>query len=222
MRARAGATRMAIACCLVLLGVIVPGPATGGEGPWVPFVAQRISKTYRLSATGKTLIGEESDLWLRDDQGSLYLRITPIFGAVPGAPEVVLLFDATTGSTYRIDYRSKTIRAQRGGQPVAAPLDAESFHSRRPRDRFIGRKTILGIECEGWRTVWAKSVAHPEGGSGGEEWVAPSLNFAPLESVTIDLGIEVDIRMTEIEPGAKADPMFFQLPQGFALGKVTP
>ena len=39
-------------------------------------------------------------------------------------------------------------------------------------------------------------------------WYAPSLNFTPLDSVTIDQGMETDIQVTSIEagvePGGKA------------------
>jgi hypothetical protein len=47
-------------------------------------------------------------------------------------------------------------------------------------------------------------------------WFAPSLNFTPLDSVTIDQGIETDIQVTAIEPGVEPNPRLLQLPEGFS------
>jgi hypothetical protein len=205
---------------LVALALIVlafsPG-LPGGSGPWVPFVAQRIARLYRISGAGKTLIQEVSEVWLRNSQGSLYLRKTPIVSELPQvAYEKAMLSDATTGTTYMLDYAAKTIRIVGKGKPVVPPTSA-SFSSDMPQDRFVGKKTIAGVECLRWRMVWADSAAHAAGEPGGEMCFAPSLNFAPIEAVESDGAMESDTEVTSIQPGEEPDPKLFQLPEGFTM-----
>jgi len=191
------------------------------SGRWVPFVAQRLMQTYQLSGNSKKLIAEKSEVWLRNSQGSIYLRGTPIVGVTPSAAwETASLFDAASGTTYLIDYKNQTVTAQRKGKPVAPPT-AASFHSHMPQSRFIGRKTIDGIECEGWRMVWSGGSPPPNSGQpAGEIWVAPSLNFAELDGVILDhlIGEEIDVHVVSISPGQEPDTGLFQLPPaGFSL-----
>jgi hypothetical protein len=210
--------RVIRALVLVALALIVvefsPG-LPGGSGPWVPFVAQRIARLYRISPSGKKLIGEASEVWLRNSQGSLYLRRTPIVSEVPEAAyEKAMLVEATTGTTYMLDYAAKTIRILRKGKPLV-PVTPASFSSSMPQDRFIGKKTIAGVECLQWRMVSADSLVHTAGEPGGEMCFAPSLNFAPIESVDSDGAMESQMEVTSIQPGQDPDPKLFQLPDGF-------
>jgi hypothetical protein len=204
-----------ILAALALLAVADWGGFLDSAGAWVPFVAQRESKSYRVSASGKVLAEHTSGLWLRNSQGSLYERDTPIFTEVPQAAyEAALLFDNTNGTTYQVDYAAKTIKVLRRGRPVAPP-EPDEFRRQMPKDRFIGGKTIAGVVCERWQTVWAGSVLHSPGEAAGEECDAPSLNFTPLEIVTLDDGIEDHTIVTAINVGVEPDPTFFRLPENF-------
>lgn len=219
MRFEPKTTRPIMAAGLVLVALALPSIASAAAGHWVPFVAQRISKTYRVTPKGKVLIKETSQVWLRSSNGSLYQRNMPVFGGGPAMEaETATLFDATTGTTYMINYKGQTARSMKKGQPPEPPTPA-SFHARMPKNQFIGRKTIDGIECEGWRMNWGASVVHPGGGNAGETWVAPSLNFVPLEAVINDNGLEVDLQVTAIQPGREPDPSLLQIPAGFSVLK---
>jgi hypothetical protein len=219
MRSKFKAVRVLVGCCLVFLAFVLPSISLAAAGHWVPFVAQRISKVYEVTPNGKVLIAETSQVWLRDSKGSLYQRNTPVFGRGPGMESATAtLFDGTTGTTYMINYPGKMVRTMKTGHPAEPPTPA-SFHAYMPQNRFIGRRIIDGIECEGWRTKWADSAAHPGGGNAGETWVAPSLDFVPLESVMNDNGMEIDVRVTSIQTGTEPDASLMQIPAGFSVFK---
>lgn len=196
-------------------------PAVQAAGQWVPFVAQRTGSVYKVSGNSKKLISQTSDVWLRNSDGSTYERGTPLFGNTPAiAPDLATLFDARTGTTYRINYKSQTMTRERIGKPVSPPT-ASTF--KMPPSRFIGQKKIAGIVCKGWRMVW--SMAAPAVNAGkpaGEAWFAPSLNFTALENVIIDhaAGEETIIQVTSIHPGQLPDQRLFEIPpKGFVLNK---
>lgn len=207
---------------MALLAIAFPWLTLHASGPWAPFVAQRVSKVYRVTASGKVLVSERNQLWLRNSQGSLYQRNLLI--KAPGlsdesASTTAKLFDNTTGITYRIIYPTKSVLIMTNREPVM-PTTSVSFHKQFSKDRFIGRKIIDGIECEGWRLTYGITEAHPTGGDAGVEWVAPSLNFIPLVSVIIDNGYESVRRITKIQPGTEPASHFFKLPAGFSISQV--
>lgn len=213
-----------VAGALVLLAFLFPGFTLHASGPWVPFVSQRLVKVYKVSGNSKHLISEKSEVWLRNSQGSTYLRSTPMIGVKPSAQwEMATLVDATTDTTYVIDYRNKTVRVEKGHPPTPrTPPTPDSFHSSMPKDRFIGRKTIDGIKCEGYRMLWAPGTARVDAGKpAGEAWVAPSLNFAALENTIQDrmAGQEIDIRVVSIQAGQEPDSALFKIPAGFRVLK---
>jgi hypothetical protein len=163
---------------LALLAVVFPHGLLRGAESWVPFVAQRMIKIYRVSGNSKVLLQVNSGLWLHNSQGSLYERNTIVVGDSPQLlPEIALLSDAAMGLTY-IDYTNKSVKLLQKGKPLAPPT-AQSFHSYfsqpplpriyfhlafdRMINRFMARKTIAGIECEGWRMVWGDDVEHTPG-----------------------------------------------------------
>lgn len=207
---------------MALLAIAFPWLTLHASGHWVPFVAQRVSKVYRVTASGKVLVSETSQLWLRNSQGSVYRRKLRI--KAPGlsdkpASATAKLFDNTTGITYRIIYPTKSVLIMTKRGP-AVPTTSVSFHKQLTKDRFIGRKIIDGIECEGWRLTWGITNAHPTGGDAGVEWVAPSLNYIPLESVINDDPYELVRRVTKIQPRTEPDSHFFQLPAAFSVSRV--
>lgn len=213
MTVRIRMVRTVVLVALALVVVAISSGLPGGSGLWVPFVAQRITRTYEVSASGKTLINEVSEVWLRNSQGSIYIRKTPIVSEVPQAAfERAMLFDATTGTMYMLDYTAKVIKMLRKGKSVVPPTSA-SLLSGMPQDRFLGSKTVAGVECQRWQTVWRGSVVHTAGEPGGEMCYAPSLNFAPIESVTLDGTTETDSEVTSIQPGQEPDPKLFQAPR---------
>lgn len=194
-------------------------PAVQAAGQWVPFVAQRMVSVYKVSGNTKELISQTGEVWLRDSDGSTYERGTPLFGNTPAiAPDLATLFDARTGTTYQINYKSQTMTRERIGQPVSPPTTS-TFHM--PPSRFIGQKKIAGVECKGWRMVWSMATVNA-GKPAGEVWVAPSLNFAALENVFVDQagGEETIFQVTSIRPGQPPDQRLFQIPpKGFVLNK---
>jgi hypothetical protein len=209
--------RLLLLVALALITLNLSSGLTGGSGPWVPFVAQRIASLYRVSGSGKTLIQQVSEVWMRNSQGSTYLRKTPIVSELPEVVyEKAMLSDATTGTTYMLDYAAKTVRILGKGKAVVPPTSA-AFSSNMPQDRFLQKKTIAGVECLQWQMLSANSVDGAASEPGGEMCFAPSLNFAPIESVTSDGAMESDVEVTSIQPGQEPDPKFFQLPDGFPM-----
>lgn len=218
MKSAAISTRTAARACAALVAIAFSCVCALGAGPWVPFVAQRIAKTYRLSASGKNLTRETSEVWLRNSAGSTYLRNTVVFGSSPpGASERAMLFDALTGTTYVIDYGAKTVRVMRKGSPPAPP-SAASFEKNMANNQPVKQKAVAGVACMGWKMGWSGSAVHTRGEPAGEAWFAPSLNFLPLATVMVDRenGVEIDTAVVSIQPGREPNPKLFLVPSDFA------
>ena len=73
---------------------------------------------------------------------------------------------------------------------------------------------IGGVWCVGWK-VPAGGPNYP----GGEIWVAPSLNYEPVENTVLEREVDALIKMhlEDIQVGKEADPELFRIPEGFQM-----
>jgi hypothetical protein len=72
---------------------------------------------------------------------------------------------------------------------------------------------ISGVQCIGWK-VLAGGPNNP----GGEIWVAPSLNYAMVESTVLNYAVNVllEVHLEDIQVGRQPDhPELFRIPEGY-------
>lgn len=189
------------------------------SGAWVPLVAKQTVKVYQNFAGGKTLIQERTGSYLRNRAGSVYQRTLSLLG--PHGDSTAHLQDAQTGQVYRINYKSKkvTIIGMAGGITPRQPVAPDEFRRHYAADQWLGEKVLSGFECEGYRIP----PVNP-GATEGEMWVAPSLNFLPVENKIIDppQNGEVLVLLEDIHAGVDPDPELLRVPEGFTLVEVPP
>jgi hypothetical protein len=92
------------------------------------------------------------------------------------------------------------------------PLTLELFYWIHRGDTSLGKETISGIECVGFR-VAGHSGRHRY----QEVWYAASLNFLAVRSAVYLDQIEIVTELKHIEAGKEPDAKFFRLPEGFKI-----
>lgn len=173
---------------------------------WVPFVGVQRQTLYKLSAAGKQLVSESEGAFMRNSNGSIYSRNTPVFGLPPGAQFPAHLQDARTGVTYILNYAQKSATpmfAGAGSSPLHAPSKPPVPADATP----LGQKTIAGVKCIGYRLTNSPGLTV-------EIWFAPSLNYLAMavHNTFPSENVERDADMISIDPGKQPDPQYFRLP----------
>jgi hypothetical protein len=185
-------------------------------GPWIPLVAKRTARVYQDSANGMILTSESTGNYFRDRAGSVYQRDLSVLGARPDS--IAHFEDLQEGKVYEINYPSKTatVIGELGMMRPRQPLTADEFREQFASAQWIGKKVISGVECEGYRILPGAG-----GSTQGEMWVAPSLNFLPVQHKIIDREhhAEIVLVLDEIHAGVDPDPGFLKVPEGFAVGE---
>jgi hypothetical protein len=187
-------------------------PGHDPESPaWVPFVANQVEedrggaaekrvKTQGISARDKN--GSTCTLWLSSD------RATAL---------VAHIYDRPHHITYVVDFRRKTIMRQDEGltdkpTPDDKPMAREDFNKRHSQDKFLGKKVVSGVECEGYKL----HDPQREGKFLSEVWYAPALNFEPIKSEYFFPNGQRTIMVTDdIQVGKEPDPQLFRIPEDF-------
>jgi hypothetical protein len=182
------------------------------ESPaWVPFVANQVEddrggpaetrgKTQGISARDKH--GSTCTIWLSSD------RATAL---------VAHIYDRPHHVTYVVDFRKKTIMRQdedlTGKQvPDDKPMSREAFNKRHRQDKFLGKKAVSGVECEGYKL----HDPQREGKFLGEVWYAPALNFERVRSEhSFPGGGKTSSVMQDIQVGKEPEPQLFRIPEDF-------
>jgi hypothetical protein len=191
---------------------------------WVPFVAKLV-RTSETDVITRRYTVSISGIYVRDKQGSWYRRSTAkvIHGDLPlaGALDTAYLYERADNKLYLIDYTRKTIQASQvkdtdqallGGNPMSQQT-FEQYHS---QDRFLGKQTISGVDCEGY----AIHDPRHKGKYVAEVWYAPSLNYLAVETKSRYQGDQwVTARVEGIQVGKEPDPQYLRLPQGFKMIK---
>jgi hypothetical protein len=189
---------------------------------WVPFVAKLVEKT-EIEEVGGPYTVTTSGVFLRDKHGSWYRRTTAASRRLPirGATDTAFLFDRVNHKYYFIDFTRKAIKAMRVSASEQfwfglSPTSPQEFGQHRSQDKFLGKKIISGMECEGYRI---HDPRH-KGKYLAEVWYAPSLNYLAIEAKSRIYGSQkVTTRVEEIQIGKEPDPQYFRLPDGFKMMK---
>ncbi len=192
--------------------------AQQGTSVWVSFSAVKVSRVYQLSTSGRELIKETRQFTARSKDGSLFVYDAANYDPSSKDKHVGMLLDAATGKFFRIDFGHQRVQVLRTpGPDVPLPLrptTGEDYKAA-PPERSLGSKMINGVLCIGWKAV-AGGPQYP----GGEMWVAPSLNYEPVEGETLDETHHTLIKMDleEIQIGRGSDhPELFRIPDGFQM-----
>jgi hypothetical protein len=192
--------------------------AQQGTSVWVSFSAVKVSRVYQLSTSGRELIKETRQFTARSKDGSLFVYDAANYDPSSKNNHVGMLLDVATGKFFRIDYGHQRVQVLRTPGPDVSltlrPTTGEDYKAA-PPERSLGRKMINGVLCIGW-----KAVATGPNTMGGEMWVAPSLNYEPVEGVTLDETRHTLITMDleEIQVGRGSDhPELFRIPEGFQM-----
>jgi len=182
------------------------------ESPaWVPFVANQVEddrgglaekrvKIHGISARDKN--GSTCTIWLSSD------RATAL---------VANIYDRPHHVTYVVDFRKKMIMRQDEGLtdklvPDDKPMTREDFNKRHSQDKFLGKKVVSGVECEGYKL----HDPQREGKFLGEVWYAPGLNFEPVRSEhSFPDGQKTSTVIQDIQVGKEPDPQLFSIPEDF-------
>jgi len=184
---------------------------------WVPFTAQRVTRIYRLSTSGRgDIISETRVFTARNKDGSLFIYDAPNYNPSSTEHHIGILQYAATGKTFRIDYAHQRVKVLGTPAPDALlplrPPTAEVYKPASP-ELSLGSKMISGVRCIGWK-VPAKGPNYP----GGEMWVAPSLNYTMVESTVLNEADNVlmEVHLEDIQVGREPDhPELFRVPEGY-------
>lgn len=208
-------TSLLLAAC----ACATPWCAQQDTSAWVPFTAQRITRMYGLSTSGRgDIISETRVFTARSKDGSLFIYDAPNYNPSSTEHHIGMLEDAVTGKTFRIDYDHERVR-------VLGTPDPDELLPRRPPtaevnkpaspELDLGSKMISGVRCIGWKVV-AAGPNNP----GGEMWVAPSLNYSMVESIILDYSnnVQIEVHLEDIQVGREPDhPELFRIPEGYQL-----
>jgi len=217
---RLASTVCCMALCISPFLLRVESFAQSTNNRWTPFVSRFVEEqspsnpnaSYNLIMDG---------VYLRNSQGASYNRRTVrVHGgsplALPFLLDMAFLRDRASPMTYSIDYLTKTIK-QAGDPPgnldfSVGPLSRTEFDARHVGDRFLGKKTLSGVDCEGYKVP----DSHHEGTYSGEEWFAPSLDFMAVRfQGRLPSGEKITMMLKDIKTGKEPDPHYFVLPGGF-------
>jgi hypothetical protein len=184
---------------------------------WVPFTAQRVTRKYGLSSSGRgDIISETRVFTARNKDGSLFIYDAPTYSPSPREHHVGILQDAATGKAFRIDYGRQLVKVLGTPAPDAVlPLRPPTAEENKPAspELSLGSKMIAGVWCIGWKVV-AGGPNYP----GGEMWVAPLLNYTMVESSVLNYADSVlmEVHLEDVQVGREPDhPEIFRIPAGY-------
>ncbi len=176
-------------------------------------------KVYQSFLGGRTLIQERTGSFLRNRAGSIYRRTLSVLG--PQVDSTAHLEDAKTGKVYEIDYKSKKVTTigQLSMTTPRQPLTADEFRRQFASAQWLGKKVISEVECKGY-----KIPPNDGGATEGELWLAPSLNFLPVQNKIIDHlhNDAVLVTLEDIHAGLDPDPELLRVPEGFTVVDTPP
>jgi len=204
----------------LLVGVCACGTswcAQEDTSVWVPFTAQRVTRMYGLSTSGRgDIISETRVFTARNKDGSLFIYDAANYSPSSREHHFGILQDAATGKTFRIDYDHQRLRVLQTPEPdKSLPLRPPTGQEYKPAspELSLGSKVIGGVRCIGWKVV-AGGPHNP----GGEMWVAPSLNYTMVESTVLNYADNVlmEVHLEDIQVGREPDhPELFRIPEGY-------
>lgn len=202
-----------LSAVLVVVGIPRGGAVQSAQPEaWIPLAAKQTEKVYQVSGGEKALISEKTGNYFRNRAGSIYQRSLTVVGQPQSTAH---LQDVLSGKVYEINYDSKTVKVLAEG--VIAPRrphTADEFRQHQALNRWLGKKILSGVECEIY-----KIRPSDDGKTEGEMWVAPALNFLPVQHKILDHegNVEILVILQEIHAGVDPDPSLFKVPDGFTV-----
>ena len=145
---------------------------------WVPFVAtwveqdefQKLQVPFTLHLSG---------IYVRDKRGSWFRRATasPIRGgllAITVYADTAILCDRVNHTFYSLNFMRKTIKplqVDATSEPLFGdnPISPQAFEQHHSQDKFLGKRTISGVEGEGCGIGW-KAGGFPQVGAAEPLW----------------------------------------------------
>jgi hypothetical protein len=187
-------------------------------GQWIPLVARFVERDHTWTQHGLPEALEFSGTYFRDRYGSWYRRMKLASRLnllrVVGGTDSALLYDRPNHTMYTIDFTQSTLHKQvvdASAFPdfAAAPMSRQVFEADHSQDKFLGRKRVGGLDCEGY----ALRDERRKNKYVAEMWYAPSLAFLAVAAKSHFKG-DQDITTTleDIQPGRDPDPQYFTLP----------
>ena len=192
---------------------------------WTPLVARFVERDYTWTKLGSPETLEFSGVYLRDRFGSWYRRMQIASHLnllrVVGGTDSALLYDRPEHTMYTLDFTRGTIQRQvvdASALPdfAFAPMSPQVFERFHSQDKFLGQKTLGGLDCEGYalrdEPRRNKYVA--------EMWYAPSLAYLAVAAKSHFKGDQdITTMLEDIQPGKNPDPQFFTPPVDLKLIK---
>jgi hypothetical protein len=193
-------------------------PQESSANEWTPLVARFVERDQTWTKLGSPETLEFSGIYLRDRYGSWYRRMTLASKLnllrIVGGTDSALLYDRPNHTMYTLDFTRGTLHKQVvevNALPdfAATPMSREVFEASHSQDKFLGRKRLAELDCEGYalrdERRRDKYVA--------EMWYAPSLAFLPVAAKSHFKGNQdISTMLENIEPGKDPDPLYFTLP----------
>jgi hypothetical protein len=192
---------------------------------WTPLVARFVERDHAWTQHGLPETLEFSGVYYRDRSGSWYRRMQVasrlnLLRIVSGT-DSALLYDRPNHTMYTLDFARGTVQKQLVDAKAlpdfaASPMSREVFEADHAEDKFLGRKRLGGLDCEGY----ALRDERRKNKYVAEMWYAPSLAYLAVSAKTHFNG-DQDIITTleDIQPGKDPDPQFFTLPVDLKLIK---
>lgn len=131
-----------------------------------------------------------------------------------GGKDSGLLYDRPNHTMYSIDFTRGTVQKQVVDASVlpdfaAAPMSRKVFEALHSEDRYLGKKRLGSLECEGY----ALRDERRRNKYVAEMWYAPSLAFLAVAAKSHFKGDQdVTTLLEDIQPGKDPDPRFFTVP----------
>jgi hypothetical protein len=214
---RCGRSVVLAGSCLLLFGsAAYSGQGQEAPSSWIPFTANVADQSTVDDRTLGHVEFERVGFYARDGRGNSYQKYryvrTPRGLPVRGASNDVVLHDRTNHIAYSVDPVRRSFRKE-GPDPSdlrAMPLTRGEFDQARKGEKFIGKKVISGLECEGFQTPTRFSKKYVN-----ETWYAPSLNFMVIKAtVYVNRLNRFEVLFKDFKIGTEPDPSLFRLPEG--------
>jgi len=183
---------------------------------WIPVTAEYHERTYLVHQDGqKVLNDEQAGIFLRTSNGSDVMFRQPVSGHIATGPGDAIVRDSKDKVAYDLLYSvKKAVIKQRWSKPSRDKLRVPG------PGRFLGRKTINGLECVGTAVSGANIVS-------GTDWNSMPYDLTLLRTYQFKgtkpgETIELVSELTNIKLGVEPNIRKYAIPPDFEVVNPTP